>query len=282
MVVFLFFIPTILLGKEEHISDSLRLKQNTTELKKDTDSNTKSPTKTSTKSKIDAKIDYKSRDSIVLWRNGTGFLYGEGEAIYELNRAIQLNAEHIRMVLDSNTVYAEGIVDTLGNEIGSPIFREGTDEYQAKTVKYNLNTRKGYIRRGVTQQGDGFIVANESKKDSDNLLFMRNGKYTTCEDHEHPHFYMQLTKAKVKPGSFVASGPAYLVMADIPLPLAIPFGYFPFNEKYSSGFIMPSYGDEFTRGFYLRNGGYYFAISDYFDLELTGDIYTKGTWALYA
>ena len=186
------------------------------------------------------------------------------------------------MVLDSNTVYAEGIVDTLGNEIGSPVFREGTDEYQAKTVKYNLNTRKGYIRRGVTQQGDGFIVANESKKDSDNLLFMRNGKYTTCEDHEHPHFYMQLTKAKVKPGSFVASGPAYLVMADIPLPLAITFGYFPFNEKYSSGFIMPSYGDEFTRGFYLRNGGYYFAISDYFDLELTGVIYTKGTWALYA
>lgn len=282
LIIFLFLISFFTWGQQKQTQDSLVLQKDATILKKDSVAKTESTPKVGKKSKIDAKIDYQSRDSIVLWRNGTGFLYGEGEAIYELDRPIQLNAEHIRMVLDSNTVYAEGVIDTLGNEIGAPVFREGSDEYQAKTIKYNLNTKKGYIRRGVTQQGDGFIVANESKKDSDNMLFMRNGKYTTCEDHEHPHFYMQLTKAKVKPGSFVASGPAYLVMADVPLPLAIPFGYFPFNEKYSSGFIMPTYGDEFTRGFYLRNGGYYFAINDYFDLELTGDIYTKGTWALYA
>lgn len=262
-------LPIISLGQKK-----------TTEQAKDTTSN-QNTAKTSA-SKINARVDYQARDSILLFENGTGFLYGKASVDYQLKSPVQLEAEIIRMVMDSSLVYAEGIVDSVGDQIGFPIFREGADEYRARSLKYNFNSRKGYIRRGITQQGDGYIVADESKKGADDMLFMRNGKYTTCDNHDHPHFYIQLTKAKVKPQHYVAAGPAYLVIEDVPLPIAVPFGFFPFTKSYSSGIIMPSYGDDFTRGFYLKNGGYYFALSDYFDLELTGDIYTKGTWALYA
>ena len=112
------------------------------------------------------------------------------------------------------------------------------------------------------------------------LPIFEDGRYTTCEDHEHPHFYFQLTKAKVRPKKDVVTGPGYMVLADVPLPLALPFGYFPFSEKYSSGVIFPSFGDDYNQGFYLREGGYYFAINDNLDLALTGEIYTKGSWGL--
>ena len=111
---------------------------------------------------------------------------------------------------------------------------------------------------------------------------MQNARYTTCDDHECPHFYMQLTKAKVRPGKDAVTGPAYMVLAGLPLPLAVPFGYFPFSEKYSSGIIFPTFGDDYNRGYYLSNGGYYFAISQNMDLALTGEIYTLGSWGLRA
>ena len=116
----------------------------------------------------------------------------------------------------------------------------------------------------------------------DNILLIADGKYTTCDKHDHPDFYLYLTKGKIKPGDYIVTGPAYLVLADVPLPIAVPFGFFPFTDKYSSGILMPNYADELNRGFGLTNGGYYFALSDYADLELLGDIYTKGTWALTA
>ena len=111
---------------------------------------------------------------------------------------------------------------------------------------------------------------------------MRSGKYTTCDNLSHPYFYLHITKGRVKPGGYITAGPAYMVVEDLPLPLAIPFGFFPFTSKYASGILMPSYGDEMQAGFFLKNGGYYFAINDYVDLALTGDIYTKGLWALHA
>ncbi|MDR2683894.1 MAG: LPS-assembly protein LptD, partial [Prevotellaceae bacterium] len=157
---------------------------------------------------------------------------------------------------------------------------DGGQEYEAKEINYNFKTQKGYIRGAKTQEGDGYIIADQTKKTADGYMNMKGGKYTTCDNHDHPHFYLQLTKGKVKPGGYVAAGPAYMVLEDVPLPLAIPFGFFPFTSKYASGIIMPSYGDEFNNGFFLRNGGYYFAINDYLDLALTGDIYTKGTWRL--
>ncbi len=229
------------------------------------------------KSAIDAVIDYQASDSIVFFSNGKGFLYGKATVDY---KEIQLKAEYIEMDMDSSLVYASGVKDSVGDIIGSPVFKEGSETYESRTIKYNFETKKGYIQHVVTQQGEGYVVSERTKKTADDMLYMQDGRYTTCSNHEHPHFYLNLTKAKVKPKSYIATGPAYLVMEDVPLPLAIPFGYFPFTDSYSSGIIMPSYGDELTRGFFLRDGGYYFALSDYIDFALTGDIYTKGSWAV--
>lgn len=235
---------------------------------------------TKKKGAIDAPIHYKANDSIVFYGTGNGFLYGEGNLRYEQTRPIELKAGLIQMKMDSNTVYATGRLDSLGKLVELPVFKDNTDEYSSKELAYNFETRKGFIKGGITQQGEGYIVADKTKKMDEDEMCMQGGKYTTCDHHDHPHFYLQLTKAKVKPGSYIAAGPAYLVMEDVPLPLIIPFGFFPFTSSYSSGIIMPSYGDEMERGLFLKNGGYYFAINDYLDLEVTGEIYTKGTWGL--
>jgi lipopolysaccharide assembly outer membrane protein LptD (OstA) len=229
------------------------------------------------KSGIDDVISYKASDSIVFYANGKGFLYGKGTIHY---KEIELKADYIEMDTDSSQVYASGVTDSIGNITGFPVFKEGKDTYEARSIKYNFNTKKGYITHAVTQQGEGYVVSEKTKKTADDILCMKDGRYTTCSDHDHPHFYLNLTKAKVKPKSYIVTGPAYLVLADVPLPLIIPFGYFPFNDTYSSGIIMPTYGDELSRGFYLKDGGYYFAINDYFDFALTGDIYTKGSWGI--
>lgn len=229
---------------------------------------------------LDAEVQYQARDSIVFYADGTGFLYGEGKVKYLQSRPIELEAEYIRFKLDSSTVYAIGGVDTLGNPVGNPIFRDGPEEYSSKYMSYNFESKRGYVKGVVTQQGEGYIVANETKMMDDQSFFMRNGRYTTCDDHDHPHFYLNITKGKMKPGSFVAAGPAYMVLADVPLPLAVPFGFFPFTSKYSSGVIVPQFGEELERGLFVKNGGYYWAINDYVDLEILGEIYTKGTWGV--
>ena len=135
-------------------------------------------------------------------------------------------------------------------------------------MNYNFKTKKGYITNIVTQQGEGYLTGGQTKKMENDEFYMKSGRYTTCDNHDHPHFYLQLTQAKVRPKKNIVTGPAYMVLADVPLPLAIPFGFFPFTEKYSSGIIVPTFGDELARGFYLRDGGYYFAINDYIDLAL--------------
>ena len=187
------------------------------------------------------------------------------------------------MKSDSSTIYAVGVYDTVTEEWkGKPVFKDGNESYESGEITYNIKTQKGFIRNVVTQQGEGYIIAEKTKKVEGDEMMMAGGKYTTCDDHEHPHFYLRMTKAKVKPGDYIATGPAYLVVGDVPLPLAIPFGFFPFTQTYSSGLIMPTFGDEYERGLFLKGLGYYWAINDYMDLELTGDIYTKGTWAIYA
>ncbi len=232
------------------------------------------------KSPITNVVHYKASDSILVYSNGMAHLHGDGNIRYD---KMQLKSEYIKVNMDSATIFAQGVLDTTTGEwTGQPIFADGKDEYESKEITYNLNTQKGFIRHVVTEQGEGYIISERTKKVGDDVLTMADGKYTTCDDHEHPHFYLNLTKAKVKPGEYVATGPAYLVVGDVPLPLAIPFGFFPFTQKYSSGLIMPSFGDDYTRGLYLRGLGYYFAINDYVDLEVTGDIYTKGTWSVMA
>lgn len=232
------------------------------------------------KEMLEAEVQYQARDSIVFLMDGTGFLYGDGKVKYMQAKPIELQAEYIRFKLDSSTIYAIGAVDSLGNSVGDPVFSDGGQSYESKYMSYNFKTKKAYVRRVITQQDEGHIIADQTKMFEDQSFFMKGGKYTTCDQHDHPHFYLQLTKAKLKPGSHLAAGPAYLVLADVPLPLAVPFGFFPMTKKYASGIIMPQFGEELERGLFLKNGGYYWAINDYVDLEILGEYYTKGTWAV--
>ena len=232
------------------------------------------------KSQLSGPVHYQSSDSMIMMGNGTAYLHGKGDLKYE---SMELQSDFIRMNMDSSLIYAHGVWDDLEEEWkGKPVFNDGKESYETNEITYNIKTQKGFIRRVVTQQGEGYIVADKTKKMEGDVMMMGGGKYTTCDNHDHPHFYLQLTKAKVKPGEYIAAGPSYMVVGDVPLPLALPFGFFPFTNSYSSGLIMPQFGDDYTRGMYLTNFGYYFALCDYMDLEVTGDIYTRGTWAVRA
>lgn len=232
------------------------------------------------KQALDAPVTYQAADSIVMTAGNWAFLYGDGNVKYQ---QIELQAEQIEMNMDSSLVYAKFGLDSIGDEFGYPLFKDGDQEYESKTMRYNFGTKKGYITDVITQQGEGYVTAGRTKKMEDDVMNMVGGKYTTCDEHEHPHFYIQMTKAKVRPKKNIVTGPVYLVLEDVPLyPLGLPFCFFPFSSTYSSGIIFPTFGDESTRGFFLRDGGYYFALSDYMDLALTGEIYTKGSWGLAA
>ncbi|MCH5177664.1 MAG: LPS-assembly protein LptD [Prevotellaceae bacterium] len=234
---------------------------------------------TQKKGALETPVDYEAKDSIIFMMDSKhALLYGDAKVDYQ---DIHLTAEEITISMDSSLVHAVGVKDSLDKWVGKPVFTQGGDTYESEAMSYNFDTRKGFIMNVTTAQQDGFLTSQEAKKGSGDEFFMRHGTYTTC-DEEHPHFYIALSRAKVHTGKSVFSGPAWLVVEDVPLPLAIPFAYFPFTSSYSSGFIMPSYGDENSRGFYLRDGGYYFAVNDFWDLRLTGEIYTKGSWGLGA
>lgn len=226
---------------------------------------------------ISTAIEYTAEDSMVYdAASGYAHLYGKAKVTYE---DMQLDAAKITMSMDSSLVHAEGRADSTGVLQGKPVYMQGSDKYDSERMSFNFKTKKGFISNVSTTQGNGFLVSEDSKRTSDGTLYLQHAKYTTC-DAEHPHFYMKLSRGKVRPGKEAVFGPAYLVVADVPLPLAIPYGFFPFNKKYSSGFVMPSYGDETIRGFYLRDGGYYVALNDYMDLKFLGEIYTKGSWGI--
>ena len=231
------------------------------------------------KSALDQPVEYTAKDSVTFEAGmGNANLYGESKVNYQ---NLELTADLITMNMDSSIVHAVGRMDSTGQMKGQPVFKQGSDEYEPEKISYNFKTRKAFIDNVYTPQGNGFMISQESKRDGEGVMYVRHGKYTTC-NARHPHFYLALTRAKVRPGKDVVFGPAYLVVEDVPLPLAIPYGFFPFSKKYSSGFIMPTFGDESVRGFYLRDGGYYFAINDMIDLKLIGEIYTKGSWGLSA
>ena len=233
------------------------------------------------KSPLGGPITYEASDSIKFTQGGYAHLYGQGKVNYPFQN-IELTADVITMNMDSSTVYAHGVEDSLGVVKGAPVFKDGETPYETNTIRYNLKSKKGIISNVVSQQGEGYVTGHNAKKGANDELYMRSGRYTTCDHHEHPHFYMQMTYAKVRPKKNVVTGPAYLVVEDVPLPLAVPFFFFPFSSSYSSGFLMPTYMDDSSRGFGLTDGGYYFAISDKMDLKLRADIFTKGSWALNA
>lgn len=230
---------------------------------------------------IEAPIEYTANDSLVYdARTQTAHLFGSSNVKYQ---NMNLASDKIYMSLDSSLVHATGTRDSSVKDgvKNKPVFTMGQDKYETDTIAFNFKTKKAYIDNVYTEQEDGFLRGERSKRDSTGIIYLEHGRYTTC-DEEHPDFYIALSRARVRPGKDVVFGPAYLVVADVPLPLAIPYGFFPFTKHYSSGFIMPSYGDEQARGFYLKDIGYYFALSDKWDLKLLGEIYTRGSWGFSA
>ena len=226
---------------------------------------------------LEAIITYSAVDSIIPdFENQKMYMYKNAVINYQ---NIELKADYIMLDLVSKEVYAEGLPDSTGTIVGTPVFKEGDEEFESKTMRYNFETQKGIITDVKTTQGDGFVHSDLTKKISKDEFILEKGKYTTC-DAEHPHFYLRMTKAKVISNKKIITGPAYMVLEDFPIyfPM-IPFGYFPNSTTYTSGILIPTYGEEQTRGFFLREGGYYWAASDHFDLALRGDIYSKGSWA---
>lgn len=231
------------------------------------------------KTELDAPVTYEANDSIVFTQSGFAHLYGQGKVTYP---GADLAADVVSMDMDNSTVFARGVTDSLGTAKGRPVFKDGDTSYETDTIRYNFKSKRGIISNVVSQQGEGYVTGNNAKKGHNDELYMKNGRYTTCDHHDHPHFYMQMTYAKVRPKKNVVTGPAYLVVEDVPLPIAVPFFFFPFSSSYQSGFLMPTYMDDSNRGFGLTDGGYYFAINEQMDLKLKADIFTKGSWALNA
>ncbi len=236
------------------------------------------PSKPQKEPPFKSRIKYSANDSVQFQISSQkAFLYQESQVNYE-NK--EVTAYEIEFDFITKIVYANEGTDSIGQAIGTPKFKEGNDTYDAQSFSYNFGNSKGAIHRIKTQQGEGYMHAERAKRYADGHIDMASGKYTTC-DADHPHFYLALSKAKVMPGDQVVFGPAHLVLLDVPIPLYLPFGFFPYSNKTSvSGIIPPSIGVEAVRGLALTNGGYYFAFSDHFDATLMGDIYSSGTWKL--
>lgn len=230
-------------------------------------------------SDIKSPISYSAKDSM-MFDLKTKMIYAYGEAKLGMDD-MKLDAGYVIMNIDSNYLYAEAILDEKGVESGKPVFTQGGTEYKIKTIRYNFKSKKGMVTDVVTEQGGGFLHGGKTKMQPNKEIHLIDGKFTTC-DADHPHFYIQLTKAKVVPEKKIVTGPFYFVISDIPLPLGLPFGYFPNQQNRTSGILIPSYGEEKRRGFFLQQGGYYWAINDYVDLTVLGDIYTSGSWTINA
>ena len=228
---------------------------------------------------LDGAIEGKSTDSLVYdVRNKLVYVYNEGDVTYQNSN---LKADFMRIDMTDKTVFAYGKPDSLDGKaiVTKPEFSDGSASYQMDTITYNFATEKAKIKGVATQQGDGWLVGGSVKKMPDNTINIQDGMYTTCDETNHPHFYLAMTKAKVQPGKKVITGPAYLVMEDVPIYfLGIPYGFFPINMGPKSGLLMPSYGEDGTRGFFLRDLGYYITLGDYADLAVRGGFYTLGSW----
>ncbi|WP_236612909.1 putative LPS assembly protein LptD [Cesiribacter andamanensis] len=223
---------------------------------------------------IETTIKYNAKDSIIFDAlNRIVYLYGGAVITYG---DIKLEAARITIDWTSSTLAAVGVTDSLGKDVGKPVFTQGAETYVTDNIRYNFKTRKALIKGVVTQQEEAYIHGDFVKRDANNHLHIKGARYTTC-NLEHPHFYIQAEKLKMMPNDKIVAGPFHLKIADISTPLGFVFGMFPVPRKRVSGVIIPSYGEENRRGFFLRDGGYYFAINDYLDLAVTGEAYTKGS-----
>jgi lipopolysaccharide assembly outer membrane protein LptD (OstA) len=227
---------------------------------------------------LDSKVEYKARDSMrFALKEKKIYLYGAAEVKYE---QIELKAEYVEIDWSTNVVHAEGRPDSLGKIIGKPVFSEGAQTFDADKMDYNFKSKKGRISGVFTRQGEGYLHGDQVKKNEKDEFFVKNGKYTTCNLPDHPHFYINASKIKVIPKDKIVSGPANLVIEDVPTPLAVPFGIFPNSTSRSSGIVFPTYGESPGLGFFLQEGGYYFGINDHLDASIRGTIYSRGSWGL--
>ncbi len=224
---------------------------------------------------IESEVNYDAADSMI-YSLGEEKVYLYGDALISY-QDIEISAARIEFDMSTNILNAYGREDSLGILQGKPKFNQANESFEARTLSYNFDTKKGFIEAIITEQEGGYLHSQKTKKQADGQIHMRQGKYTTC-DLEHPHYYIALTRAKSIPGDKIVSGPAYFVIEDVPIPIGIPFGFFPNSSTRSSGLLIPTYGLDGRRGYYLQNGGFYFALNDYFDLRVTGDVYTNGTW----
>ena len=205
------------------------------------------------------------------------FYFGNTEAKYD---DIEITAACLEFDLENSTCRAYGVVDSLGKLQGRPVFKQGETTFEAREMLYNFKTKKGIITKVWTEEQGGYLHGERVKRMDDNTINIRSGGYTTCDLKDHPHYQFKFTKAKVIPDDKIVTGPIYMTIADVPLPLALPFALIPNTKGKKSGLILPTYGESANRGFYLENGGYYWAINDNYDLQILGDIYTRGSWGL--
>ncbi|MBQ0015740.1 MAG: LPS-assembly protein LptD [Bacteroidales bacterium] len=225
-------------------------------------------------------VHYKAADSIALNINSRqAYLFRQGDIHYQ---DMNLTADSVAVDFNMQTMTAASLSDSNGSSsAGKPVFRQADAEYIADTIRFNYNTKRGIISSVITQEGDGYLHGDKVKKMNDSIMYLSSGKYTTC-NYAHPHYSMNFTKSKMIMGDKMVSGPAYLTIEDVPTPIALPFAFFPLTHGRSSGIIIPSYGWMDSRGYYLHDGGYYWAINDNIDLTLLAEIYTNLSWELEA
>ncbi|WP_298533808.1 putative LPS assembly protein LptD [uncultured Algibacter sp.] len=218
-------------------------------------------------------------EDYTLFNNKLHQLYLYNQARIEYGD-MKIEAGRITIDYSTNTVYAKGIVDTLDAYTQKPVFTQSGNVVEPDSIIFNTESQKALIYNSKTEQGEGTVISQITKKENDSVYFVRNAKYTTAEDLEDPDYYIKLRKAKVVPGKKIVTGLANIFIYDVPTPVGLPFGFFPQTEKQTSGIIIPTFGEQNDRGYFLQNGGYYFAINDYVDLTVLGDYYTNGSWAL--
>ena len=243
----------------------------------------KKPVKTQTipkknDSPFEVKVVRTAVDSVVQdVKNKILYYYGNAVVKYD---DITLEANYLEFDLNTNVVTAKGIPDSTGKVQGTPNFTQGETKFEAQEMSYNFQTKKGIIRKVWTEESGGFIHGDKIKRMEDNSINIRSGGFTTCNLKEHPHYQFRFNKAKIIPNDMIVTGPVFVTIQDVPLPIGLPFAMFPNTKGQKSGIVVPTYGESANRGFYLENGGYYWAINEHYDLQLLGDIYTRGSWAI--
>ena len=240
----------------------------------------KKTARTSAKSKnaFEVKVMRTAVDSVIQdMKEKIIYYYGKAVVKYD---DINLEANYLEFDLKTNVVTAKGLPDSTGKLVGTPIFTQGETKFEAKEMSYNFQTKKGIIRKVWTEESGGYLHGDKIKRMDDNTIHIQSGGFTTCNLKDHPHYQFRFNKAKVIPDNMIVTGPVYVTIMDVPLPIGLPFAMFPNSKGQKSGLIIPTYGESANRGFYLENGGYYWAINEHYDLQVLGDIYTRGSWAI--